>query len=147
VTRRTMLLPFSAATLALATACGSDGSGPALESYSVRSSATTETNQLQDGTLLTGVDLIIEDGTTPVEGARLKYSVSAGTLSASTGTSNAAGFASVAWTVAPGQFGRESEAAFSACAENQDPPTCTPVAVLFIAVNGEHRPLSGTSAR
>jgi hypothetical protein len=142
MTRRTMLLPFSVATLALATACGSDGSGPALESYSVRSSATTETTQLQDGTLLAGVDLIVEDGTTPVGGARLKYSVDKGTLSTSTGTSNAAGFASVAWTVQPEQWGLQSEAAFSACAENQDPPTCTPVAVLFIAVNGEWRPVA-----
>jgi hypothetical protein len=127
--------PFCVATLALATACGGDGSGPALESYSVRSSATTETNQLQDGTLLTAVDLIVEDGTTPVDGARLKYAVSAGTLSASTGTSSVGGFASVAWTVTAEQWGRQSEATFSACAENQERPTCTPVAVLFIAVN------------
>jgi hypothetical protein len=143
-----MVLPFSMATLALAMACGSDGSGPALESYRVRSSATTETNQLQDGTLLTAVDLIVDDGTTPVEGARLKYSVDRGTLSVSTGTSNAAGFASVAWTMQPEQWGPQSEATFSACAENQNRPTCTPRAVLFIAVNGEWRPVAvGTVSR
>jgi hypothetical protein len=136
------LLPFSVATLALATACGSNSSGPALESYSVRSSSTTETSLLQDGTLLTAVDLIVEDGTTPVDGARLKYGVSAGTLSASTGTSSAGGFASVAWTVTPEQWGRQSEAAFSACAENQDRPTCTPVAVFWVAVNGAWGPVA-----
>jgi hypothetical protein len=147
MTRRAMLWPFTVATLALATACGSDGSGPALESYSVRSSSTTETNMLQDGTRRTAVDLIVEDGTTPVEGARLKYAVDAGTLSTSTGTSNAAGFASVAWTVTPEQWGFQSEATFSACAENQDRPTCTPVAVLWIAPGGAWGPVAAGGSR
>ena len=141
--RRTRLLMFSLAILASAMACGSE---PTVE-YSVRSVASTETNQLQDATLVTGVDLLVEEGAAPVEGARLKYAVSAGTLSASTGTSNGAGFASVAWTIAPGGFGRDNEATFFACAENQSPPTCTPTAVLFVAVNGQNGPIKRVIAR
>jgi hypothetical protein len=124
------------ALLLLAAACG-DSNEPANEpaaamTFDVRSASTTDTRVDPAGIVVSTIDLIVQKGTERIGGAHLLYAVSAGSLSASTGTSGADGIASVTWTVTPDQYAGQEKVTFSVCAGNQEPPTCHPAVLLTI---------------
>jgi hypothetical protein len=115
------------ALLLVAAACGDQSeplAAPAV-TFDVRSASTTATSVDAEGVVVSRIDLIVQEGTQRIEGARLRYAVSAGSLSVPTGTSGEGGVASVTWTLTPDQYAGQEKVTFSVCAGNQDPPSCS----------------------
>ena len=119
--------PLGLAACAAAAAC-SYGSGVDVQTFTVSLTDTLHTTVMQDGTLVSNVQMVVDADVGHVIGVGLRYAVSAGTLSSTTGISGANGAASVTWTVTPEQAAASGQTAliFSACSDSNEPPTCTP---------------------
>ena len=110
---------------AAAVACGNNA-GLDFQTFTVSLATAPQTTRLNDGTLVTVIELVVDTDGGHVIGASLKYLVSTGDLSPATGVSGANGLASVTWTVTPAQAAGQTQLRFAACADNQDPSLCTP---------------------
>ena len=119
--------------LALLGACADQGID--IQTFSVTRVSTDVPQVDANGTLTTPIVLVVEAGSSAVIGASLKYAVSAGDLSATSDVSGAAGMASVTWTVTSAQYAGLADLTFSVCADNQNPPVCTPGVLLTIHRN------------
>lgn len=105
--------------------CG-NSSALDFQTYTVSLVAAPQTTREPDSTLVSVIQLVVDTQGGHVIGAGLNYLVSGGTLSAATGVSGANGLASVTWTVTPAQAAGQTQLGFAACADNQEPPRCTP---------------------
>ena len=86
-----------------------------------------QTSRMTDGSLVSVVQVVVDiAGGGHVIGAGLRYLVSVGELSSTTGQSGANGIAAVNWTVTPAEAAGQTALIFSACADNQDPSICDP---------------------
>ena len=123
------------ATCAAAAAC-SYGSGVDVQTFTVSLTDTLHTTVMPDGTLVSNVQMSVDADVGHVIGVGLRYAVSAGTLSDTTGISGANGAASVTWTVTPEQAAASGQTVliFSACSDSNEPPTCTPGALASLQV-------------
>ena len=120
---------------AVISAC-SYGSGTDVQTFTVSLTDTLHTSVLQDGTRVSTVLMEVDTDVGHVIGVSLKYAVTAGTLSSTTGMSGANGAASVTWTVTPQQAAAsgQTDLIFSACADSNEPATCTPGALASLHV-------------
>jgi len=128
-------IAWTAGMLAWAALGACDYQGVDVQTYSVTRVSTDVPQVDANGTFITPIAMVVEVGTAAVIGASLKYAVSAGDLSAPSGVSGAAGMASVTWTVTSAQYAGLTDLTFSVCADNQDPPVCTPGVLVTIHRN------------
>ncbi|HET9726743.1 MAG TPA: hypothetical protein VFP28_07480 [Gemmatimonadales bacterium] len=138
--RSGVLARGAARTLAVA-ACGaaascSYGSGVDVQTFTVSLTDTLHTSVSPDGTLVSTVLMSVDTDVGHVIGVSLNYAVTAGTLSSTTGISGINGAASVTWTVTPEQAAAsgQTDLIFSACADSNEPATCTPGALASLHV-------------
>ena len=112
------------------------GSGVDVQTFTVSLTDTLHTTVMPDGTLVSNVLMEVDADVGHVIGVSLKYAVSAGTLSSTTGISGANGAASVTWTVTPQQAAAAGQTVliFSACSDSNEPATCTPGALASLQV-------------
>jgi hypothetical protein len=133
--RTARAIAWTAGLLAWVALGACDYQGIDVQTYSV-TRVSTDTPQVDaNGTFTTPIVLVVEVGSQAVIGASLKYAASAGDLSVASGVSGAAGMASVTWTVTSAQYAGLADLTFSVCADNQDPPVCTPSVLLTIHRN------------
>jgi hypothetical protein len=123
----TRLLALAAALLAsaAATACN-NAAAVDIRNYDILLASQPGATMRADGVLEIRIDMIVGTDAGRVVGASLAYAVSAGELSDTTAFSGANGTASVTWTVTPAQAQGQYTLSFMACADNLDPPQCTP---------------------
>jgi hypothetical protein len=133
--RTARAIAWMAALLAWASAGACADQGIDIQTFDVTLASSDDPQVDANGTITTPIVVVVRSGTSPVIGVSLKYAVSAGDLSATTGVSGTGGMATVTWTVTSAQYAGVSELTFSACADNQDPPVCTPDALLTINRN------------
>lgn len=97
-----------------------------IRNYDILLASQPSATMRADGVLQITVSMIVGTDAGRVVGASLAYAVSAGDLSDTTAFSGANGTASVTWTVTPAQAQGQYTLSFMACADNLDPPQCTP---------------------
>lgn len=110
---------------AAATACN-NAAAVDIRNYDILLAAQPSATMRADSTIVITINMIVGTDVGRVVGASLAYAVSAGELSDTTAVSGANGTASVTWTVTPAQAVGQYTLSFSACADNLEPPECTP---------------------
>jgi hypothetical protein len=117
-------------------ACGAgDSTEPAPMTYAVEPGAS-DTQVEPDGTItITYTIRVTDTGGTRVHGARVRFVVSAGTVTPTMATSGSGGLTSVTWEMRSADYAGKSVVTLSACAQNIDPPTCAPMVIVTLNVN------------
>ena len=119
-------------SVVLALACGDDASGPDRVTYHVVATQL-ESEVFSNGAVTATYSLrVIDLSSTPIPGALLLVGASHGQVSPSSGVSDDAGLLTVGWAVTPAQRGVATTLVLRACAEETDPPICTPTTVATI---------------
>ena len=118
-------------TCAAASACN-NAQAVDIRNYDILLAGTPTSTVRADGVLQITVDMIVGTDAGRVVGASLMYAVSAGELSDTTAFSGANGTASVTWTVTPAQAQGQYTLTFMACADNLDPPQCSPAVLATL---------------
>jgi hypothetical protein len=120
-------LAWAAALFAAAALTGCNNAAAVdIRNYDILLADQPSATMRADGVLQITINMIIGTDAGRVVGASLAYAVSAGELSDTTAFSGANGTASVTWTVTPAQAQGQYTLSFMACADNLDPPECTP---------------------
>jgi hypothetical protein len=127
---RRLLILATAGAVALG-AC-SDSSGINVQTFTVTLSDTPQTTKHEDGSVVSVIGVVVDTDAGHVIGASIRYAVSTGALSATTGVSGANGLATVTWTLTGEQAAAQTNPTFSACSDSEEPAACTPAVLATL---------------